>query len=73
VELRCVCQNLSVYPIKLMAKRHGNRTFAAMLGAVKCSKCRRRPFSVYLCASPHRIHGSGGPEPDWAIELRART
>jgi len=52
-----------------MAKRHGNRTFTDVLACVKCSKCSRRPLSVFLCASPHRLKGSGGPEPDWSIEL----
>ena len=69
LELRCVCPHVSLYPCKLMAKHHGNRTFAEVLGRVTCSKCRRRPFSVYLCAGAHRTKGHGGPAPDWAIQL----
>ena len=71
LELRCICPNTSMYPLKLMAKRHGNLTFSKVLEKVVCSKCRRRPYIVHLCASPHRVHGSGGPEPDWSIPLRS--
>jgi hypothetical protein len=69
IELRCICPNVSVYPCKLMAKRHGNRTFGDVIGRVKCGKCSRRPFSIYLCASAHRIKANGGPSPDWSIQL----
>jgi hypothetical protein len=71
LELRCApCHGRSVfYPIKLLIKRHGDRVFSAILQKLVCSRCKRRPQAVFLCASPHRFGGHGGPLPDWAIEL----
>ncbi len=52
----------------LLLKRRGTRTFAAILRALRCSRCGDRPAPVCLIAGRHRIF-NGGPEPDWAVEL----
>lgn len=70
LEMRCpACNTITLYPTKLLASRHGNRTFADVLGRMKCKRCAVAPAAVYLCAG-HRTR-NGGPDPDWAVELRA--
>ena len=48
LELRC-CKGITLYPVKLMERRHGDRTtMAAVLGRLRCSKGQGRPAPVYL-------------------------
>ena len=68
IEMNCgSCGSTVLVPTKLLAERHGNRTFAEVLGRVKCGRCKTPPESVYLCAGHRTQHG--GPPADWAIEL----
>ncbi len=71
IELRCGCGLSSMYPCKLMASRHGNRTFADALPRLRCKQCKESPAELYLVAGHHRTFGSGGPGPDWSLPLRA--
>jgi hypothetical protein len=66
LELQC-CKGTMIFPVRLLAQRHGNRTFAGVLARLRCDRCGGRPAPVYLCAG-HRQHNWGGA-PDWAIEL----
>jgi len=68
LELHC-CKGKSVYPVRLLAERRGNFTFAETLTRLRCDRCRRKlQGPVYLCASPQREF-QGGAAPDWSIEL----
>ena len=68
LEVHCaVCKSTILHPTKLLAERHGNRSFQEVLGRMRCKKCGAPPETVYLCAG-HRTR-CGGPPPDWAIEL----
>ena len=66
LELHC-CAGTTIYPVRLLAARHGDRTFADLLTRLRCKRCRRPPEQVWLCAG-HRQFNHGAP-PDWAIEL----
>ena len=69
LEVRC-CKGTTIYPLRLLAERHGNRTFADLLARLRCSRCGGRPAPIYLCAGQHRAgDGTIGITPDWAIEL----
>jgi hypothetical protein len=54
-------------PLRLLAMKRGDRTFAEILPRLRCKRCNRPPAPVYLCAG-HREHNHGAPA-DWAIEL----
>jgi hypothetical protein len=71
LELQCAtCSGRSaIYPMKLFIKLHGNAKFSDLLQKLLCKQCGNRPSAVYLCASPQRQGGHGGPRPDWAIQL----
>jgi hypothetical protein len=66
LELHC-CRGQSVFPVRLLLRDHGDRTFAQVLAKLRCRQCGKPPAPVYLCAG-HRQHNMGAP-PDWAIEL----
>jgi hypothetical protein len=67
LELHC-CKGTVLYPVRLLAEKCGNVTFAEVVGRLRCEKCHRfKPAPVYLCAG-HRRH-YGGAAADWAIEL----
>ena len=70
LELRCTpCGGRSTAPaVKFLARQLGNPTFAALLARLRCHHCGAKPAPVHLCASYQRTF-SGGPPPDWAIEL----
>ena len=70
IEVRCGCGSASMTPCKLMALQHGNRTFAEVLGRLRCKRCRAAPKETYLVAGHHRTFGSGGPPPDWSLPIR---
>jgi hypothetical protein len=53
--------------VRLLADQHGNVTFAHLLSRLRCAKCRGKPRAVFLCAGQRQA--TGGPPPDWAIEL----
>ena len=53
--------------VRMLLER-GNRSFGAVLAALRCSKCKGKLAPVYLVAGHHRIFNHG-PEPDWAVEL----
>ena len=55
-------------PMRLLAERHGDRPFRAVLAALRCSSCRGRPAPVYLVAGYTRTFKYGAP-PEWALEL----
>lgn len=55
-------------PVRMLLERRGDRTFNAVLAALRCSKCGGEPAPVHLVSGRHRtVHG--GPHPDWAVEL----
>ena len=62
-------RRVAIFPMKLLISKYGNMQFSALLKKLRCQTCGQRPAPVYLCASPHRSGGHGGPEPDWAIEI----
>ena len=70
LEVRC-CKGIVLYPVRLLAEKHGNRTFKNVLRGLRCRRCGRKPAPVFLCAG-HRLH-SGGAPPDWAVELVASS
>jgi hypothetical protein len=66
LELHC-CRGATIYPVRLLAKDRGDRTFAEILPRLRCRRCKGTPAPVYLCAG-HRERNLGSPA-DWAIEL----
>jgi hypothetical protein len=66
LELHC-CQGTTILPLRLLAMKRGDKTFAEILPRLRCKRCNRPPAPVYLCAG-HREHNHGAPA-DWAIEL----
>jgi hypothetical protein len=71
IELHCLhCRGGSVlYPVRLLIKSQGDMTFENLPRRLRCKRCRAvKPPSVYLVAGHHRT-ASGGPDPDWSIEL----
>ena len=66
LELHC-CQGTTILPLRLLATKRGDRSFAEILPRLRCKRCNRPPAPVYLCAG-HREHNNGAPA-DWAIEL----
>ena len=71
LDLACaVCGSSTMYPCRLLAQRHGDHTFAAVLPRLKCKKCKKHPQEIYLVAGHHRKLGSGGPGADWSLPLR---
>lgn len=68
LELRCPCsERMVMLPVRMLLER-GDRPFAAVLAALRCSACKGKPAPVYLVAGHHRTFNHG-PEPDWAVEL----
>src|ERR1700722_2730019 len=57
LELHC-CRGQSVFPVRLLMRDHGDRTFAEVLAELRCRQCRKPPAPVYLCAGP-REHTMG--------------
>ena len=69
LEVRCPCSPcMTQMPMRLLAEQYGNRSFRAVLTALRCSACRGRPAPVYLVAGFTRTFVHGAP-PDWALEL----
>ena len=69
LELRCPCSpRVTLMPMRLLADRHGDRAFRAVLAALRCSTCKGKPAPVYLVAGHHRTHACG-PGADWALEM----
>jgi hypothetical protein len=66
LEVQC-CKGVVLYPVRLLAEQHGNRTFENVLRRLRCGGCGGKPAPVYLCVGHHT--NSGGAAPDWAIEL----
>lgn len=69
LDLACSCGSSVMYPCKLLASRHGNRTFAEVLPRLKCKRCHIVPPEIFLVGGYHRQFGSGGPSPDWSLPL----
>jgi hypothetical protein len=68
LELHC-CKGKTVYPVRMLAERSGNLTFAELLARLRCEKCRSKMRGpVYLCAG-HQREFQGGSAPDWSLEL----
>lgn len=68
LELHC-CKGTTVYPVRLLAERRGNPTFAETLARLRCSTCGGKAQGpVYLCAGQSREFHGGGP-PDWSIMI----
>ena len=63
LDLSCTCGFSSGYPCKLLAARHGNRTFADLLPRLKCRVCRSAPAEIFLVAG-HQRQLRPGPNPD---------
>ena len=69
LEVRCLCdERVVMLPVRLLLERRGDRTFAAVSRALRCSKCGYRPAPVYLVSGHHRTFNHG-PKPDRAVEL----
>ena len=69
LEVRCpTCPHMTMWPVRLLRERHGDRSFKAILAAMRCKSCGGLPAPVYLVAGRHREF-LGGPQPDWAVEL----
>ena len=69
IEVRCPCSPRMVQmPVRLLTQQHGNRTFRAVLAALRCSACKGKPAPVYLVAGFHRTYARR-PGADWALEL----
>ncbi len=69
LELRCPCSpRITLIPMRLLAERHGDRPFRAVLEALRRSTCRGKPGPVHLIAGRSRTFMGGAP-PDWALEL----
>jgi hypothetical protein len=66
LELHC-CKGVVIWPVRLLATKHGDLTFGQVIARLRCERCGGRPAQVYLCAG-HRVHVSGAAA-DWAIEL----
>jgi hypothetical protein len=49
-----------------IAQLRGHRA-GQLLSRLRCAKCRGKSAAVFLCAGQRR--STGGPPPDWAIEL----
>lgn len=72
LEVRCPCSpRMVTLPVRLLLERE-DRTFAAMLASLRCSKCRGNPAPVYLVAG-HTRSFVRGPPPDWSVELEPRA
>lgn len=73
LDLSCAsCRSSCGYPCKLLAQRHGNRTFVDVVPRLRCKQCGKPPHEVYLVAGHHRTFRSGGPPPDWSLPLVIR-
>lgn len=71
LELRCPCSpRVVMLPVRVLLERC-DRTFSAVLAALRCSACGGKPAPVYLVAGYHRTFNHG-PSPDWAVELVPR-
>jgi hypothetical protein len=70
LDLQCSCgAGTTTYPCKLLASRHGNRTFADVLPRLRCKRCGQAPREIYLVAGFQR-EIAPGPDPDWSLPLR---
>jgi hypothetical protein len=56
-------------PVRLLLRKHGDRTFNDPLRTLRCEDCGGPPAPVYLCASHFRRGSSLGAMADWAVEL----
>lgn len=70
LEVNCRCGWSATRSIQAVVRQRGNQTFARLLPELRCGACGTRPNPVYLVAGLHRSC-VGGPQPDWAVELRA--
>lgn len=68
VEFTCPCGMKVMHPTRLLAAKHGNRTFENIFERAKCSLCKSKPMEVWLCAGHHRERGLSST-PDWAIQI----
>ena len=69
LELSCSsCGRKAIYPVGMMHKQFGDRSFEQLMPRLKCKGCGASPAPVYLGARHPRGHG-GGPPPDWAVLL----
>jgi hypothetical protein len=56
-------------PVRLLLRKHGDRTFNELLQRLRCEKCGSHPAPIYLCASHFRRGSSLSKTADWAVEL----
>jgi hypothetical protein len=56
-------------PVRLLLRRHGDRSFNDLLQKLRCEKCGSHPAPVYLCASHFRRGNSLGAMADWSVEF----
>jgi hypothetical protein len=68
LELTC-CKGTILMPVRLLLRKHGDRTFNDLLQRLRCEKSGRHPAPIYLCASHFRRGSSLGATADWAVEL----
>jgi hypothetical protein len=68
LELTC-CKGYIVMPVRLLLKKHGDRTFNVLLRQLRCDRCGNHPAPVYLCASHFRSGNTLATTADWAVEL----
>jgi hypothetical protein len=66
IEIHC-CRGVTIIPIRRLMLDHGDPTFSAVIGRLRCKRCHGAPAPVYLCAGGREW--TGGPPADWAIEV----
>ena len=68
IEVRCFCSpRVVMVPVRLLMER-GDRPFAQVIAALRCSSCNGKPDSAYLVGGQSRTF-TGGPPPSWSVEL----
>jgi hypothetical protein len=67
IEIRC-CKGMVDYPVRLMLRRHADRTLAEAVDQLRCRQCRGRPHAAWLKQVPQREPCKGAP-PGWSVKL----
>jgi len=62
------CKGVVIYPVRLMASRHGDRSLSDALDRLRCLACGGALSSVWLCETPN-CEPCGDAPPGWSVEL----
>lgn len=69
LELHCPdCRKMTFAALRMFRLDYGGARVLDLVARLKCSACGVKPAPVFLVAGQTRSF-SGGPSPDWAIEL----